>query len=218
MGNRFDRGYYPVSLKVKGRKCLVVGGGPIAWRKVRTLLDYGVSVTVVSPSLCPELVQLLERKMICVMLKNFSPEDINGYFMIIAATDQNEINEQVASAAQIANVLVNVVDNAMQSTFIFPAVLSRGDLTIAVSTSGKSPALSRKLRDQLEQRFSDDYCDLTSLLAEVRAETKAKNISISGDTWQKALDIDKLINFLRNGQRGTAKSFLISRLTKNEDL
>jgi precorrin-2 dehydrogenase / sirohydrochlorin ferrochelatase len=210
---RRNRGnYYPLFLNLKGKKCLVVGGGSIALRKATNLLEHGASVTVISPVACSGLKKLAETGRIYLMLKQFASGDISDSFLVIAATNQRRINLQIASESQSQRALVNVVDDAGLSDFIFPALLSRSDLTIAISTGGKSPALSRKLRDYLEQHLEKEYSTLIEIVAEIREEIKERKIHLSKEIWQDALDIETLISLLRNGQKEQAKSFLMMNL------
>ena len=204
--------YYPVFINVRQEKCLVVGGGEVALRKVQALLEHGAEVQVISPALCPELNQLARNKRITVLPREYKPGDLTGIFLTIAATDDRETNHKVAAEAKRLRIMINVVDDPEQSNFIVPACLYRGDLTIAVSTAGGSPALARKIKSRLEQVYGQDYSALLDLVKEVRGELKKQAITITGDDWQKALDLDVLIELLRNGQREKAKAILWQNL------
>jgi len=204
--------YYPVFLKVKGRKCLVVGGGQVALRKVKALLEQGADVEVISPDLCPELAQLAGKEEIKVSQHACQSGDLAGAFLAIAATDDARINRQVAAEAQSAAILVNVVDDAENSDFIVPSCLHRDGLTIAVSTFGQSPALARKVRARLEEEITEHYGALTRLIGEVRAEIKQEGARIEDERWQEALDLDLLLELLENGERDKARAVLLSRL------
>lgn len=206
------RRYYPVFLNVFGKRCVVVGGSKVALRKVKVLLDHGANVEVVSPVLCPELSQLAKAKTISVLRKDYEPGDLRGAFIAIAATAESNTNKKIADEARQQKILVNVVDNLEQSDFIVPSHLQRGDLTIAVSTAGRSPALARKVRTRLEQNFGEEYTSLTDLVAEVRSELRMRAVIVSGDDWQQALDLDLLIELLRTGQQGKAKATLLGNL------
>lgn len=206
--------YYPVFLNVHGKRCIVVGGGKVALRKVKVLLEHGAMVEVVSPTLCPELSQLAKAKIISVLSKDYEPGDLKGAFVAIAATAESNANKRIANEAKHQKILVNIVDNLEQSDFIVPSCFHRGDLTIAVSTAGRSPALARRVRTRLEQNFGEEYTSLTSLSGEVRSELKKKAVIVSGDDWQRALDLDLLIELLRTGQLGKAKATLLDNLEK----
>ena len=204
--------YYPVFLNIKGKKCVVVGGGQVALRKVRVMLEHGSDVEVISPDLCPEMAELAVSGTIHALAREYQAEDLKNAFVAIAATDNSEINRSVVAEARRSAVLVNVVDDAENSDFIVPSYMRRGEITIAVSTGGKSPALARKIRTRLEKEIGDEYALLTSLTNEVRAELKQKRIEVGGDGWQEALDLDLLLDLLRKGQKEKAKATLLSKL------
>ncbi len=208
--------YYPVSLNIKGRKCAVIGGGQIALRKVRALLEHGADVEIISPDLCPELVSFAERNEIRALIKEYRVGDLKDAFIAIAATDNSETNQQVAEEALRESVLVNVVDDAENSDFIAPSYLRRGEVTIAVSTSGKSPALARKIRTRLEKEFSDEYAQLACLIGKVRAEARERKIKVNGDGWQEAIDLDLLLELLRKGKEKEARTTLLSNLREGQ--
>ncbi len=204
--------YYPIFLKVGGKKCVVVGGGEIALRKVKMLLDHGASVEVISPDLCPELNRLAETGEIAVQRKLYQLGDLQGAFIVIATTDDHNINLAVVKEANKTGVLVNVVDDPGNSDFIVPSCLRRGDVTVAISTSGRSPALARKIRSRLEKDLEKEYAALALLVDEVRVEVKSQGIKISGDDWQQALDLDLMIDLLKKGDSEKARALLLSNL------
>jgi siroheme synthase-like protein len=141
--------YYPVFINIRGKKCVVVGGGKVAFRKIKALLECGAEVTVVSPSINPELNDLIKKRRIDHISREYEPEDLKDTFMIIAATDSAETNLKIALGARNQRILVNIANNLDQSDFIIPSSFRRGDLTIAVSTAGMSPALTKKIRTRL---------------------------------------------------------------------
>jgi siroheme synthase-like protein len=204
--------YYPVFLNISGRKCVVVGGGQVALRKVKALLEHGADVEVISPDLCPELVQFAGSGEIRVLAREYRAGDLKKAFVAIAATDDSEINQRVVAEARKGAVLVNVVDDAENSDFIVPSYLRRGEVTIAVSTSGRSPALARKIRTRLEKELGDEYASLIHLIGEVRAEVKQEGMKVDGDRWQKALDLDLLLELLSRGDEAEARAILLSNL------
>lgn len=204
--------YYPVSLSLSGRKCLVVGGGLVARRKVATLLEHGAAVQVISPELCPELKQMAAKGLIETLPREYQSGDIKEAFVVIAATDDGKINDRVAQEAALKGVLVNVVDDPTGSNFIVPSYLRRGDITIAVSTAGRSPALARKIRHRLEKEFGAEYASLALLIDSVRSELKERGIIVSSESWQQAIDIDLLNEMLRAGQTAKARATLLNSL------
>lgn len=204
--------YYPLFLNIKQQKCVVIGGGQVALRKVRILLEHDADVVVISPDLCPELAELAGSGAISALTRKYRTGDLENALVTIAATDDNEINRQVVAEARTRTTLVNVVDDAEKSDFIVPSYLRRGDITIAVSTGGKSPALARKIRSRLEKEMGDEYASLASLISEVRGEIKQQGIKIDGNGWQEAIDLDQLLDLLRKGEPARARAALLSNL------
>jgi len=204
--------YYPIFLNVSGKRCVVVGGGQVALRKVGALLDHGANVEVISPDLCPELNKLAETGEIAAQRKLYQTGDLKGALIVIAATDDHGINLEVVKEAKGTGVLVNVVDDPDNSDFIVPSCLRRGDVTVAVSTAGRSPALARKIRARLEKDLGDEYAVLALLIDEVRAEIKRLGIKVNGDDWQKAMDLDLLIDLLKKNDGEKARELLLNNL------
>jgi siroheme synthase-like protein len=204
--------YYPIMLNIKGKRCVVVGGGKVALRKVKMFLDCGADVTVVSPALHQDLVRLAQDKAIRLIKRDYKQGDLDGAIVVIAATDVEEINRSVAHEAKKREILVNVVDDPGESDFIVPSFLRRGDLTIAISTGGTSPALAKKIRTKLEQDFGKEYGLLLPLIGEVRSTVKEKEIMVREEAWQEALDLDSLIRLMQKGQRNKVKTLLLSKL------
>ncbi|SHF65095.1 precorrin-2 dehydrogenase / sirohydrochlorin ferrochelatase [Desulfofundulus australicus DSM 11792] len=159
---------YPISLILSQRPCLVVGGGSVAERKVLSLLACGAKVKVVSPSLTPALQDLASKDKINYRRGTFEIADLENIFLVIAATDREEVNHRIATEAMARNMLVNVVDDPPYGNFYVPAVLRRGSLQIAISTDGKSPLIARKIKEELEERYGPEYGILVDLLGEIR--------------------------------------------------
>jgi precorrin-2 dehydrogenase/sirohydrochlorin ferrochelatase len=149
--------YYPVYLDLRERSCLIVGGGPVAERKVLSLLEAGADITVVSPSLTTKLQELSLSGKIDHICKTFEEKDLAGAWLVIAATGSLDVNSAIGKLCRKKHVLVNVVSPPEESSFIVPSVVDRGELLIAVSTSGSSPALSKKIRQELEARYGPEY-------------------------------------------------------------
>ena len=142
--------YYPVFWDIAGKKCIVVGGGEVAERKVQRLIDCGAEVLVISPELTLELVRLREKKMITHIAGVYAVEFLYGAVLVVGATDDEKINAAISSDARQKGIPVNIVDDPQKCDFILPSIVERGDLVIAIGTGGKSPALSRHLREELE--------------------------------------------------------------------
>ncbi len=160
--------FYPLFLNLKSEPVLVIGGGKVAERKVRSLLACGACVTVVSPVLTSGLSRLAEARKVSCRVRGFHPSDLKGMRLVICATNDSEVNRKAASEAEARGVLLNVVDDPELCRFIVPAVVRKGDLTIAVSTSGGSPALARKIRRRIEQEIGPEYREFLRLLKQVR--------------------------------------------------
>ncbi len=159
---------YPIFAVIENLPCLVVGGGPVAERKVQDLLEAGAQVTVVSQGLTPGLTALAAQGRIHYRKDAFKPEHLEGAVLVIGATDDPEVNARVSQEAKARGIWVNIVDAPALCTFIVPAQVRRGSLTIAVSTGGASPALARRLRQYLEGLFGPEYGPYLDLLSAVR--------------------------------------------------
>ncbi len=162
--------YYPVFLNLKERLCVVVGGGDVAERKVRGLLRAGARVKVVSPELTEGLEELRNRGLIKHVKRAYQEDDIRDAFLVIAATSEMDVNRAVFKDAR--NVPVNVVDVPELCSFIVPSIVNRGDLTVAISTSGVSPALARSIREELEVFFPEETGEFLEFLKDIRSRIK----------------------------------------------
>ena len=208
--------YYPVSLDVSGKRCVVVGGGDVALRKVNVLLEHEAIVQVISPELCPELEDLFIAGRIIAAKRPYADGDLAGAFVVISATDDVEANRKVAAEAEKLGVLINVVDTPNLSNFIVPSHLRRGDLTVAVSTGGRSPALAHRIKEELENIFGDDYAALLALVGQVRSELRQNGITATGEDWQRALDINMMLTLIREGKTDEAKQQLMESLERHD--
>lgn len=160
--------YYPVNLAIKDRACLVVGGGSVGTRKVKTLAECGAAVTVVSPEISAKLVQMAAEGLIALEKRAYRAADLEDKFLVIGATDDEALNRRIHADAERFNTLCNIADRPEICNFILPAIVNRGDLVIAVSTSGKSPAYAKKLRKELENQFGGEYELLLRLMGAIR--------------------------------------------------
>ncbi len=165
--------YYPLFLDIARRRCVVVGGGSVAERKVGRLLACGASVEVVGASLTPALAALKEEGRIVHRAADYHEDRLRGAVLVIGATDNAAVNERIARDARAQGIPVNIVDDPARCDFILPAVVERGDLAIAVSTGGKSPALAKKLKTELENAYGPEYAKLLDILGELREKVIA---------------------------------------------
>ncbi|MBW2606711.1 MAG: bifunctional precorrin-2 dehydrogenase/sirohydrochlorin ferrochelatase [Deltaproteobacteria bacterium] len=166
--------YYPVSLDIKNRKCLVVGGGGVGTRKVVTLIDCGAKVTVISPVVRGNLLELADSGLIILKKRPYRETDLDGMFLVVGTTDDEELNRQISIDAEKLNMLCNIADRPKVCNFILPSIVNRGDLTISISTSGKSPALAKRLRIELEEQFGNEYAELLLLMGAIREKLLSK--------------------------------------------
>ena len=203
--------YYPVFLDIAGKPVVVIGGGEIAVQKVKGLLDAGALVTLVSPTLHPDLVPLAAQGRIEHVAREYAPGDLEGYFLAFVGTDDRAINDIVAREGKERGVLVNAVDDPANCDFIMPAVVRRGDLIVAVSTSGGSPAMARRMREELEAFLTEEYALMLELAAEVRRELRDRDLTVDPDIWNAALDTE-MKRLLGDGRRDEAKQRLLRSL------
>ncbi len=180
-------GYYPVLLDLAGRRCVMVGGGVVAERRIDGLLTAGAEVIVISPRLTPTLTALLAEGRIYHEPRGYRDGDLAGADLAFVATDAGEVNAAVAREARELGLWINAADDPARCTFILPALVRRGDLTVAVATGGSSPALARAIREELETYLTDDYTTLASIAAEARRELRAAGRPVTADAWRRAL-------------------------------
>jgi precorrin-2 dehydrogenase/sirohydrochlorin ferrochelatase len=167
-----DKGasFYPVGVRIRDARCLVVGGGKVAERKVGTLLSYGARVIVVSPHVTRRLARLAAARAIALKRRRYRRSDIRGAFIVFAATDDRELNARISRDALPTGALVNVVDDPALCSFIVPAVARKGALQIAILTDGKSPSLGRRIRDRVADSLDSGYAGFLDFLGELRRE------------------------------------------------
>jgi precorrin-2 dehydrogenase / sirohydrochlorin ferrochelatase len=169
--------YFPAFLDLRGRRCLVVGGGAIAERKVLSLLECGARVRLVSPSLTSALRALVASGSVEHRARRFRRVDVCGCVLAVAATGAAHVDDAVAQACQRQRVLVNVVDRPARCDFIYGSVLRRGELQVAVSTGGRAPALAREVRRRLESALAEDYAMLVEQVGRARAAARSAAVT-----------------------------------------
>ena len=162
--------YFPINLNVKKQKCLVVGGGKVAERKALSLLECEADVTVVSPELTIALSQLLDQNKLKCLKRRFEMNDLQDVFLVICATNDELLNDQLANHCLEHRILVNVVDQPSKCNFFVPAVARQGALCISVSTGGVSPMLARKIKEDIEKNYGTEYSQFLDLMKEIRYE------------------------------------------------
>jgi siroheme synthase-like protein len=201
--------YYPVYVELREQPCLVIGGGKIAEGKVDCLCAVQAQVTVISPALTPHLRDLVEGQQITYLARTYQPGDLTGAFLVICATDQAEINHQVWQEASANRQLVNVVDDTPRCNFIAPSILRKGDLTIAISTSGKAPALAVRLKERLQRELGSEYERFLELAGELR-EPLARHIpdfETRKALWYELVD-SEIFDILARGDEASAREVI----------
>jgi precorrin-2 dehydrogenase/sirohydrochlorin ferrochelatase len=178
---------FPVVLELRGCACLVVGGGAVAERKVEALLGADARVTVVSPTVTRKLQAWIDTRAVRHVAGEYRAGDVGGHRLVFVATDDRAVNAEVAAEARARGVWVNAADDPACCDFTLPAVVRRGELTVAVSTGGTSPALAGTIREELERYFPDDYRVLADVAAETRRELRRAGRSPDPETWRRAL-------------------------------
>ncbi|MDD4357812.1 MAG: bifunctional precorrin-2 dehydrogenase/sirohydrochlorin ferrochelatase, partial [Smithellaceae bacterium] len=188
--------YYPVFWDIAGKKCVVVGGGDVAARKISRLVDCSARVCVVSPGLVPQLDELKKNQLIEHIHDEYRSEYLNDAALVIGATDNEAINASISRDARARRIPVNIVDDPQRCDFIMPSLIERGDLLIACSTGGQSPALARYLREELESVYGEEYAVLVSILGQLRIKME-KNAGV-GKTWLDQLMLGGLLDAIRH--------------------
>jgi siroheme synthase-like protein len=204
--------YYPVYIQLQGRPCVVIGGGKIAEGKVDGLLAAEAKVTVISPELTPHLQELASQNKLTYISREYRPGDLTGAFLVICATDQAEINPQVWQEASANHQLVNVVDDTARCNFIAPSILRKGDLTIAISTSGKAPALAVRLKERLQEEIGPEYERFLELAGELREPLTRyiPDFETRKALWYEIVDSDVLDSLARGDETSARET--ISRI------
>lgn len=176
-----DRMLYPMFVDLEGRRCAVIGGGGIAEGRVRALIEHGAVVRLVSPQITSELARMVaEGAIVDHRERTYRPEDLEGCFLVIAATDREQVNRMVRQDAEARNVICNVVDAPSLCDFIVPSLVRRGELSLAVTTGGASPVVAKHIRRQLGTMYGPEWGALIALLREMRGELKERHPDMPG--------------------------------------
>jgi precorrin-2 dehydrogenase len=203
---------YPVMLRLAGRRCVVVGGGSVATRKIGTLVRSGADVLVVAPEVSLEIESFVPSGAVRIERRPFAPADVEGALLAFAATDDREVNRAVAEAAERYGALVNVADDPPSSDFSNPGLVRRRDITLAISTGGRSPAFARFLREQLQDWLTDTRCALLDLVADVRRDLRTAGKNVDSEQWRRALDDEEANEAIASGDREGARRRLFESM------
>ncbi|MFA6010186.1 MAG: bifunctional precorrin-2 dehydrogenase/sirohydrochlorin ferrochelatase [Desulfobacteraceae bacterium] len=200
--------YYPLFLDIRNRKCLVVGGGSVGTRKTETLVRCGAEVTVISRVFSKGFSGIGDdKKNPMLVCKDYEPSDLEGVFLVFAATSDRDLNERIRLDAEKQGKLYSIADDPNRSCFIAPSVVARGDLTIAVSTSGQSPALAKKLRQNLETLYGPEYADFLRIMGSFRKRIleKGHDPETHKDLFRQVIDRD-VPSMIREGRNNDVRA------------
>jgi siroheme synthase-like protein len=203
--------YYPVFLDLRGKRCVVIGGGEIGERKVQGLLGGSAKVTLISPEITQGLQALALAGRIEWLAREYREGDLRDAFLAIAATDKRGVNQAIATEAEREKVVLNVVDDAPLCTFIAPSIVRRGEVTLAISTGGSSPALARKLKETILESDLLRYADLAEVLSKARTLVKQRGLVVDAERWQEGIT-EQLVGLVDAGKSEEALDVLISFL------
>jgi precorrin-2 dehydrogenase/sirohydrochlorin ferrochelatase len=181
---------YPLFLHLQGVACLVIGGGKVAQRKVKTLQQSGARLTVISPDLTSDLETMRQQGEFAYQARRYQPGDLANFFLVVAATNSTETNRTIFQEAQERNLLINCVDDPENCNFFVPAIIQRGSLQVAISTSGQAPYFARKIREYLEQKF---YPELAKELEEIHQMRERLKTEYPGDESRKMAMYDQIL-------------------------
>ncbi len=207
--------YYPIFVELQDMPCVVIGGGREAQRKVEGLLGAGAKVTVVSPELTRPLQKMLADSEIDCIQRDYQEGDIDPFHIVMVATDDGAVNNEVSAEGRRKRIWVNAADDIPNCDFILPAVIRRGAITLAASTGGASPALARRLREELEAYLTEEMPALADLLKEVRGDLRSRSIVPDAEVWQEAIDEDLRVLLAQRKWR-QAKARLLKSLGEEE--
>ena len=197
--------YYPIYLDIENRDVVIIGGGNVCARKAETMMKYGARVTVVSPEFTDEIEQWANEGRLQLERKAYDDADLEGANIVIASTDIQSVNEQIAADCRARRIPVNVVDVTPLCEFIVPAIIETGSIQIAISTGGKSPALARTLKEDLQRSIGPEYAEVNDVLGTLR--DGAKQVLLTDVDRKRFFDgiIAKgILPMLREGRRAEA--------------
>ena len=209
--------YYPVYLNLRGRRCVIVGGGTVAEGKIARLLDSGAQICVVSPDASPGILQFVADGQVRWEQRTYRDGDLEGAFIAIAATSVREVNRRIFEEAEQRGVMLNAVDDPPNCSFIAPSIVQRGPVTLAISTGGVSPALARKLRESLQTSDDLAWADLSSTMAVARSHLREVGMlsGIDPQRWQCCIT-PELLSMAQGGQVTEAVETLLAGLTGDD--
>lgn len=203
--------YFPFYIDISDKFCLVVGGGQVAFRKIQKLMPFGLKIKVVAPEINDDILNLSGIE---IVVRKFQADDLNGMFMVVSATDDEAVNSLVFNLCKERNILVNTVDDKDKCSFIFPAIIKQNDITVGISTNGKSPLCARFLRENIENMLDDRYLEIADILGayrklikqEFKTELQRKNVlevllnmCVNNEKIPSEEQIEDMIKEMKNG-------------------
>ena len=199
--------YYPIYLNLTDKRSIVVGGGMIAEGKANGLLEADAKVVIIAPEVTPVVRKLAESGRVVWEQRSYRDGDLEGAVIAIGATDDPQVNHQVWDEAHRRGILINVVDDVPYCDFIAPAIVRRGDITLAISTNGKMPALSAHLRREMERTFGEEYVGALEMTTPMREELSEKHLDyvVRQRLWRKLFEETEMIDLLRKGDEEAAR-------------
>ena len=208
--------YYPAFIDVRGRDCVVIGGGDLGEEKVVKLLECDATVVVISPNVTSRVRELAGEGKVEWIRRDYEDGDLERAFIAIANTGDSEMDRRIYREAEERNVILNVVDVTHLCTFIAPSVARRGEVTVATSTGGASPALARTFREKLEGSRILEYADLAPVLSDARAELRRMGLRVPPDHWQTCIT-EELLDMVQAGKTEKAYNTLIEGLLSGSE-
>jgi precorrin-2 dehydrogenase / sirohydrochlorin ferrochelatase len=197
--------YYPIYLDIEDRNVVIIGGGNVCARKAETMMKYGARVTIVSPEFTDEIEQWAREGSLTIRRKPYEDSDLDGANIVIASTDHQDVNEQIAADCRARRIPVNVVDVTPLCEFIVPAIIEKGSIQIAVSTGGKSPALARTLKEDLQRAIGPEYAEVNDVLGSLRDGAKSVlPTDVDRKRFFDGIIASGVLEMLRDGRRRQA--------------
>jgi precorrin-2 dehydrogenase / sirohydrochlorin ferrochelatase len=202
---------YPVNLLVAGRRCVVVGAGRIAARKIESLLAAGAEVQVVAPGVGAEVRAWADEGRLTLAERPFAESDVEGAWLVVTATDSADVNRAVFAAGESRRIFVNAADDPANCSFTLMSVVRRGDIVVSIGTNGRSPALASYLKEHVRDEMGPEYETLLELLSEAREEIRSSGRSTEDSDWRTAID-SGILDLIREGRESEARELLRSCL------
>jgi precorrin-2 dehydrogenase / sirohydrochlorin ferrochelatase len=169
-----EKVYFPILVSISDRKCLIIGGGPIALHKVQSLEKFTSDITILSPTVVEKLQQMADKNGYKIITKEYETSDLDGFELVIAASGKKALSKQIWEECKERKILINAVDDPEHCDFILPATIKRGDLTVSIGTQGKSPFMTKEIRRWMNRMFTPEWSEVVDLAADYRKQVFAK--------------------------------------------